>query len=596
MAFAPKMTEQTVKKATQSNMSFFQAKLTVNEPGDEYEQEADAVADKVMRMPNPATISPSTPPDEDKDEDKIQLKPIPFSQIFRKCADCEEEEKVQRKESTGGGGQTAPSIVNEVIASSGKSLDGGTQQFMESRMGHDFSHVQVHTDGKAAESATAVNALAYTLGNHIVFNSGQYAPDTEGGKRLLAHELVHVGQESSRNNMLQRDDIDESVALRERLLIPFRGNDSSTFISRLRSLSVDEALILLDDADFWREMRTVFRGSSLWVVFSIIYFNNRLSSDQRRLSLALGIGTITQVMDALSIIIADQASARLLSEQYWNILMEVILTKFEGHRQLSQLFRMLILHDSEHSRPRSSTFSSNEVHYEETATGAYELRHFGGTRSMVVNVTQQEMRVVVRIRFVNASDTTQPYYFLGEGERGTPERWQSAIEGVWNNRFTVSNGGRTLQFKVSPVFVFDSGAADKQVSIQSNRTQKCLGLIQPGRENAGCWFPDTADTVVAHEFGHLLGANDEYRLPGSAAEITPALRLSLSASDIPLTTVEGITGTARPAQAGGYSNIPSLMNDQNASQTVYSRHISLLIAAFNASLPSGTPPYTVTER
>ena len=183
-----------------NNTPFFQAKLTVNEPGDEYEQEADAVADKVMRMPNPTTISPSNPPDENKN--KIHLKPIPFSQISRKCADCEEEEKVQRKESTSGGGQTAPSIVNEVITSSGKSLDSHTQEFMESRMGHDFSHVQVHTDGKAAESAASVNALAYTSGNHIVFNNGQYAPDTEGGKRLLAHELAHVGLQS--NNTIKR--------------------------------------------------------------------------------------------------------------------------------------------------------------------------------------------------------------------------------------------------------------------------------------------------------------------------------------------------------------------------------------------------------
>ena len=176
-----------------SAVPFFQAKLTVNTPDDSHEREADAVADKVMRMPTPATISPCNPLDENKN--KTQLKPIPFSQISRKCAHCEEEEKVQRKESTSGGGQTAPSIVNDVISSSGKPLDGGTRHFMESRMGHDFSHVQVHTDGKAAESATAVNALAYTSGNHIVFNNGQYAPDTEGGKRLLAHELVHVGQQ-----------------------------------------------------------------------------------------------------------------------------------------------------------------------------------------------------------------------------------------------------------------------------------------------------------------------------------------------------------------------------------------------------------------
>jgi hypothetical protein len=177
--------------------AFFQPKLTVNEPGDTYEQEADAVADKVMRMPTPSVNS-----------GQMQLKPMLFSQIQRKCADCEEKEKVQRKENGSGGGQAAPSIVNDVLASSGQPLDGGARQFMESRMGHDFSNVQIHTDGKAAKSVAAVNALAYTSGNHIVFNRGQYAPDTEGGKRLLAHELTHVVQQGDNrsNPDIQRTD------------------------------------------------------------------------------------------------------------------------------------------------------------------------------------------------------------------------------------------------------------------------------------------------------------------------------------------------------------------------------------------------------
>src|SRR5262249_43583700 len=62
---------------------------------------------------------------------------------------------------------------------------------------HDFSRVRVHTDGKAAESARAVNALAYTVGADIVFAGGQYAPSTASGQRLLAHELAHVVQQSA---------------------------------------------------------------------------------------------------------------------------------------------------------------------------------------------------------------------------------------------------------------------------------------------------------------------------------------------------------------------------------------------------------------
>src|SRR5690348_10689940 len=68
---------------------------------------------------------------------------------------------------------------------------------MESRFGQDFSQVRVHTDTKAAESARAVNALAYTVGQDVVFGEGQYTPGTQEGKSLLAHELTHVVQQDA---------------------------------------------------------------------------------------------------------------------------------------------------------------------------------------------------------------------------------------------------------------------------------------------------------------------------------------------------------------------------------------------------------------
>jgi Domain of unknown function (DUF4157) len=87
-----------------------------------------------------------------------------------------------------------PSIVHEVLRSPGRPLDAETRAFMEPRFGHDFSHVRVHTDAKAAASALAVNALAYTVGRDVVFGSGQYAPATGVGQSLLAHELAHIIQ------------------------------------------------------------------------------------------------------------------------------------------------------------------------------------------------------------------------------------------------------------------------------------------------------------------------------------------------------------------------------------------------------------------
>src|SRR5262245_33717628 len=89
-----------------------------------------------------------------------------------------------------------PSSVHDVLGSSGQPLDVNTRAWLEPRFGHDFSNVRVHTDAQAAESARAVNALAYTVGSNVVFGAGQYAPATERGGRLLAHELTHVVQQS----------------------------------------------------------------------------------------------------------------------------------------------------------------------------------------------------------------------------------------------------------------------------------------------------------------------------------------------------------------------------------------------------------------
>lgn len=90
----------------------------------------------------------------------------------------------------------APRAVGEVIRSPGQVLDPATRSFMESRLGHDFRHVRVHRDARAGETARAVGALAYTVGRHIVFGPGQYAPGSSAGRRLLAHELAHVAQQS----------------------------------------------------------------------------------------------------------------------------------------------------------------------------------------------------------------------------------------------------------------------------------------------------------------------------------------------------------------------------------------------------------------
>ncbi|HMD20583.1 MAG TPA: DUF4157 domain-containing protein [Alloacidobacterium sp.] len=152
----------------------------------QHEQEADRVAEQVLRMPASETVAVGTAANQQK--------------LQRKCAECEEEGKDQlHRSTTGAGPAVAPPIVHEVLRSPGQTLDAGTRAFMETRFGHDFAKVRVHTDSRAADSARSVNASAYTVGNDIVFDSGRFNSNSADGRLLLAHELTHVVQQSGRS-------------------------------------------------------------------------------------------------------------------------------------------------------------------------------------------------------------------------------------------------------------------------------------------------------------------------------------------------------------------------------------------------------------
>jgi hypothetical protein len=147
-----------------------QRKLAIGATNDPLEHEADRVADRVMRMPDPAAIHSTTG--------------AVTNTLQRKCSVSAAPQSA-----------AAPPIVHEVLCSAGQPLDHATRTFFEPRLGHDLSGVRTHTDSRAAQSAAAVDALAYTSGRDIVFSNGQYSPGTASGQRLLAHELAHVAQQ-----------------------------------------------------------------------------------------------------------------------------------------------------------------------------------------------------------------------------------------------------------------------------------------------------------------------------------------------------------------------------------------------------------------
>ena len=216
---------QAVSKLMRSGA--LQAKLRVGQPGDMYEQEADRVADAVMRMPEQGVQRQVEP--EEEEEETLQSKPLanqitPLVQVQRQEEPEEEEETLQakplaeeitplvqrqvepeeeeeemlqaksREDATSEVTNDLESQIN-AIHGGGRPLAESERAYFEPRFGADFDPVRVHTDARAAESARAVNARAFTVGQDVVFGAGQHAPGTSEGRKLMAHELTHVVQQ-----------------------------------------------------------------------------------------------------------------------------------------------------------------------------------------------------------------------------------------------------------------------------------------------------------------------------------------------------------------------------------------------------------------
>lgn len=197
-----------------------QTKLAISQPGDRLEREADTVAEQVMRSAEEPLL--------DEPTHLSHLPPISrlaaSSEIARQPAEEEEEEapsgetenreeeeeyttaRLSLKAASDSHHSSSPDVDTRIqsMRGGGKPLNAELRDFFEPRFGHDFSRVRVHTDARAAETARSLNARAYTLGHDVAFALGEYKPDTSDGRRLLAHELTHVVQQSDRVQTVMR--------------------------------------------------------------------------------------------------------------------------------------------------------------------------------------------------------------------------------------------------------------------------------------------------------------------------------------------------------------------------------------------------------
>jgi hypothetical protein len=215
-----------------------QAKLSISQPGDPYEEEADRVADHVMRMPEPT--------------------------VQRKCAACADgglcskcaEQKVQRKASPDHSPEPSSGVSSQIasLRGSGKPLSASTRAFFEPRFGTDFSQIRVHTGGAAADAAHAIQAEAFTTGQDVVFGVGEYAPEGQEGRKLLAHELTHVIQQGGNANVPRTSTLQRQPARAiQKKKMFFLGVDDSEMHSR--DYLIAQGLHLVNPVDHYQDGR-----------------------------------------------------------------------------------------------------------------------------------------------------------------------------------------------------------------------------------------------------------------------------------------------------------------------------------------------------
>lgn len=248
---------------TGTSPAAIQTKLQVDAPDSALEREADRIADQVMQMNSPAS-------DSGQDSSNGNFTP----QIQRKCSKCyEEEEKVQRKEARPTLPAITPTIKAQVqsLKGGGQPLSQSERAFFEPRFGRDFSHVRLHTDHQAADTARQLNARAFTFGNHVAFGAGEHSSHDSSSRHLLAHELAHTVQQS--NTIHRKELTPEQVASADAQV-----TEGVTFVGNLKATMYaepDKSSEVVSRFHFGERLRKIHQDSPLppgWVRCTSIGF------------------------------------------------------------------------------------------------------------------------------------------------------------------------------------------------------------------------------------------------------------------------------------------------------------------------------------
>lgn len=500
----------------------------------------------------------------------------------------------------------------------GRPLPHAQRQWAGTFLNHDLRDLRIHTDDEAARLADGAGVRAFTFGRDIAFGSGAWAPGSAAGDRRIAHELAHASQQrgaapsdglrlSTRaeerdadaaaqavlggvphrtmraplafaaedgpaaNDLLPLDlenpygepdeehlrEVDEA---KQALLAALARYDSIAFLHRLRSLTPAVRIALDGDTAFLRQIRSHLWGKAYWIVQLRLRFGNTQPVYVRQLSLAILSKDGRIAADLL------RAHPQLTDPHVVPGVYDVLAYEFRDHPWRATLLRLA--RERETARRRES-YTYREVHYERQEGGGWALERFTGIARYDLARTANELRIVVRLHLVEKTDTSRTYWPTDEKQRS----WRNRIEEVWNNRFAANNGTSRLRIVFVPVFTSEN----PHFTVRVVRSRSYV------RSNETEWWENASPSTVAHEFGHMVGNPDEYRLPARISDV-PASQ-GLTPDEARRTTVEGVTGTAPRRRPSSGTSLGGIMGSPHARGShAERRHVWPILDRYNRIL------------
>ena len=308
-----------------------QPKLTIRQPGDRSEQEADRIADRVMSMPEPVVHRQVEEDDEEVSPKLIRRQTEPEE---------EEEEAMSPKAHFGGLSMATPDVTGSIGAmrGGGQPLPGSTRAFFEPRFGRDFSEVRIHTGSRAADTAQAINARAFTVGRNIAFGAGQYSPDSRGGRQLLAHELTHVVQQGHAHMVDVRESNDEihsegkEEAGAETLPAGTKFQSSQRWKGNITSKSISNGTIVVQTSPISWLIKKGVKKAAIWRIKKFI--RNEIKSKINKLALKNLAKKFAEEADSI---------IGILNDPWWVTVIEfipIIGDIYGGARITKQLYKV----------------------------------------------------------------------------------------------------------------------------------------------------------------------------------------------------------------------------------------------------------------